>query len=121
MRGCGRSCGHVGWNLWCERGGGGDPQPPQVIQAPPPPSVSDTASQSLAAQLQYNPQLTAQQVQLQGQYGPQLAQQQLDLSSQFAPLYRALLEQQFPQIATLAQQTQQGLLSPTGLNAQQQA
>src|SRR3990167_9643254 len=100
MRGCGRSCGHVGWNLWCERGGGGDPQPPQVIQAPPPPSVSDTASQSLAAQLQYNPQLTAQQVQLQGQYGPQLAQQQYDVTNQYGPMYKAMLQQLYPELGT---------------------
>lgn len=104
-----------------ETGGGSKPQPPQIIPAPPPPDVGKTAEESFAAQLKYNPQLTAQQVELQGQYGPQLAQQQLDLQTQFAPLYRALLESQFPQIGTLAQQTQQGLQSPTGLNAQQQA
>ena len=118
---CGLTCYHKSWYIFCERGGGSKSQPAQVIQAPPAPSVEKTAGESLAAQLQYNPQLTAQNVQLQGQYGPQLAQQQFDLQSQFAPQYRALIEQQFPQIATLSQQTQQGLANPSGLNNQQQA
>ncbi len=101
---------------------GSKPQPAQIIQAPAPPSVADTAKQSAEAQLQYNPQLTAQNVQLQGQYGPQLAQQQYDIQAQYAPLYRALIEQQFPQIGTLSSQTQQGLTNPSGLSdVQQQA
>ena len=104
-----------------ETGGGSDPTPAQIIPPPQAPSVSQTAEESLAAQLKYNPQLTEQQVQLQGQFGPQLAQQQFDLQTQFAPLYRALLESQFPQIGTLAQQTQQGLTSPTGLSSEQQS
>lgn len=116
----------VMWKVWDKvahdkTGGGSSPQPAQVIPAPAAPNVADTARQSAEAQLQYNPQLTAQAVQLQGQYGPQLAQQQYDLQAQFAPLYRALIEQQFPQITTLAQQTQQGLSNPMGLNDQQQA
>lgn len=112
------------WLLSNEIGGGGgrsQPQPPTIIPPPAAPSVSDTAKASLEAQLQYNPQLTAQGVQLQGQYGPQLAQQQYDLQAQFAPMYRALVEQNFPQISTLSTQTQQGLESPAGLNAQQQS
>ncbi len=110
------------WLMTNEVGGGSDPTPPQVIPAPQAPSVADTARQSMEAQLQYNPQLTAQGVQLQGQYGPQMAQQQYDLQARFAPLYRALIEQQFPQVATLAQQTQQGLTNPRGLSdVQQQA
>ena len=109
------------WLLSDETGGGGSkPQPAQVIPAPTPPSVADTAKQSAEAQLQYNPQLTAQSVALQGQYGPQLAQQQYDLQSQYAPLYRSLIESQFPQIGTLATQTQQGLSNPSGLSTEQQ-
>lgn len=110
------------WLIQDNRGGGSKPQPTQVIPAPTPPSVADTAKQSAEAQLTYNPQLTAQSVQLQGQYGPQLAQQQYDLQAQYAPLYRALIERQFPQVGTLAQQTQQGLTNPSGLSdVQQQA
>lgn len=109
------------WVWHDERGGGSKPQPPQIIQAPPAPSVSQTAGESLSAQLQYNPQLTAQQVQLQGQYGPQLAQQQFDLSSQYGPLYKSMLQQLYPGLSSFEQQTNQGLASPTGYNPQQQA
>ena len=43
-----------------------EPQPPTIIPPPPAPDVGKTAGESFAAQLQYNPQLTEQQVQLQG-------------------------------------------------------
>ena len=109
------------WLLRDETGGGSKPQPAQIIQAPPPPSVSDTAQQSLSAQLQYNPQLTAQQVQLQGQYGPQLAQQQYEQAATSAPLYRALLESQYPALQPFSQQVTQQFQSPTGYSPQQQA
>ena len=120
-RECGSSCHHQSTNLRCERGGGSKPQPAQVIQAPPPPSVEKTAGESFAAQLQYNPQLTAQAAQLQQQYGPQFAQGQLDIARQFTPQYRALLESQFPQINTLSGQVQNRLLNPQGLTPDQQA
>ena len=108
------------WLIQDERGGGSKPQPPTIIQPPPAPSVSQTAGESLAAQLQYNPQLTAQQVQLQGQYGPQLAQQQLDLTSQYGPLYKSMLQQLYPGLSSFEQQTNQALANPTGYSSQQQ-
>lgn len=101
--------------------GGSKSQPPQVIQAPPPPSVSQTAGESLSAQLQYNPQLTAQQVQLQGQYGPQLAQQQYDLQNQYGPMYKAMLQQLYPELGTLQRQVGQEFSSPSGLSPEQQS
>ena len=45
------------------------PPPPQIIQAPPP-NIQQNAADLFQAQLQYNPQLTAQAAQLQQQYGP---------------------------------------------------
>ena len=100
---------------------GSDPQPAQVIPAPPPPNVAQNAEESFQAQLKYNPQLTAQAVQLQGQYGPQVAQQQFAQTQQVAPLYRALLEQQYPQVPVLSNQVTQRLQSPQGLAPEQQA
>lgn len=116
---CG-DCQHKAWDLRCERGGGSKPQPAQVIQGPPPPSVSQTAQESLQAQLQYNPQLTAQALQLQQQYGPQFAQQQLDQNAQFAPQYRQQLLQLYPELSTLQSQVGQRLQSPSGLSGEQQ-
>lgn len=109
------------WLLTDETGGGSDPQPAQVIPAPPPPNYQATAGEAAQAQLTYNPQLAAQNVQLQGQYGPQLAQQQYDIAAQFGPLYRALIEQQFPQIGQLAGQVSQQMASPMSLTPEQQA
>ena len=135
-----------------ERGGGSKPQPaqfiqappPQIIQAPPPqanlgPSVQQNAADLYQAQLQYNPQLTAQAVGLQQQYGPQLAQNQVDiqgqlspqlaqqqfaLQQQYGPLYRSLYEQIFPTqtqgLETLSQQANQRFASPQGYTPQQQ-
>ena len=100
---------------------GSDPQPAQVIPAPAPPNYQATAGEAAQAQLTYNPQLAAQNVQLQGQYGPQVAQQQYDLSAQYGPMYRALIEQQFPQIGMLSNQVSQGLASPRSLTVDQQA
>ena len=119
MRGCGR-CQHASWNIFCERGGGSKAQPAQVIPAPPAPDVGKTAAESYAAQLQYNPQLTAQQVQLQGQYGPQLAQQNLDLQRQFAPQYRDQLFQLYPELQQYQQQVGQRLAGPGGYSPDQQ-
>ena len=100
------------------------PPPPTITQAPPP-NVGESSRQLAESQLQYNPQLTAQQVQLQGQYGPQLAQQQYDIQSQYGPMYRALYEQMFPTqtqgFEQLAQQSLQRLQSPQGLTPEQQA
>ena len=104
-----------------ERGGGSKPQPAQVIPAPAPPNVGQNAQELYAAQAQYNPQLLEQSIQSQISGAPRLAQSQYDIQRQFAPQYRSLIEQQFPQISTLATQTQQGLASPTGLTPQQQA
>jgi hypothetical protein len=114
--------------------------PPATIQQPvPDPNVQQNAADLYQAQLEYNPQLTAQAVQLQQQYGlplaqaqaniqnqigPQLAQGQFEIQQQFAPLYRALYEQLFPAqtqgLETLAQQAGQRLLSPQGLTPEQQ-
>jgi len=58
---------------------------------------------------------------LQGQYGPQVAQQQYDLAAQYGPMYRALIEQQFPQIGLLSNQVSQRLASPGSLTVEQQA
>ena len=118
-------------NVFNEVGGGSKPQQPQFVQPPPPqiiqgpqPNIAETSGQLAQSQLQYNPQLTAQQVQLQGQFGPQLAQQQFDIQRQFGPLYRALYEQQFPTqtqgLETLAQQANQRLVNPFSLTPQQQ-
>ena len=96
------------------------PPPPQVTQMPPP-NVQQNASDLFKAQLEYNPQLTAQAVQLQQQYGPQLAQSEFNQTSAIAPQYRALLEQQYPQIPTLTQQVQERLLNPQGLTPQMQS
>src|SRR3990167_6588802 len=130
-----------------QRGGGSDPQPPQFITPPPPqitqappPNIQQNAADLFQAQLQYNPQLTAQAAQLQQQYGPQLAQSQtdiqrqqapqlaqsqFDLQQQYGPLYRALYTQLFPtQVAgqeALASQSLQRLQSPQGLTPEQQA
>jgi len=120
MHGCGRSCGHWGWDLRCERGGGGDPQPPQVIQAPPPPSVSDTAQQSYAAQLQYNRPLAQNALDIQRDLGPQFAQQQYEMLAQQSPLYKSLLLQLNPALGTFEQQVGQRMASPTGYSPQQQ-
>ena len=111
--------------------GGSKPQQPQYVQPPPPqiiqgpaPNPAETSRQLAESQLQYNPQLTAQQVQLQGQYGPQLAQQQYALQQQYGPLYRMLYEQMFPSqtqgLETLSQQALQRLQSPQGLTPGQQ-
>lgn len=121
------------------------PPPPQITQAPPPqanlgPAIQQNAADIYAAQLQYNPQLTAQAAQLQMQYGPQLAQSQVDIQrqqaprlaqsefetqQQYGPMYRALYEQLFPtQVRgqeTLASQALQRLQSPQGLTPEQQA
>src|SRR3990167_8663917 len=143
--------GHVVVAPWSylqnEGGGGSDPEPPQFIQPPPPtitqappPNIQQNASDLYQAQLQYNPQLTAQAAQLQQQYGPQLAQSQtdiqrqqapqlaqsqFDIQQQFGPLYRALYSQLFPtQVSgqeTLAQQSLQRLQSPQGLAPEQLA
>ena len=115
---------HLQWitkSITNERGGGSKPQPPQIIQPPPAPSVSQTASESLEAQLKYNPQLTSQQVQLQGQYGPQLAQQQFDLANQYGPMYKAMLTQLYPELGTYQNQVNQRLNSPTGYSPDQQS
>ena len=109
------------WLLTNETGGGSDPTPATVIPAPAPPNYQQTAGEAAQAQLTYNPQLAAQNVQLQGQYGPQVAQQQYDLSAQYGPMYRALIEQQFPQIGMLSNQVSQGLASPRSLTVDQQA
>src|SRR3990167_8530484 len=109
------------WLLTNETGGGSDPTPAQVIPAPPPPNYQQTAGEAAQAQLTYNPQLAAQNVQLQGQYGPQVAQQQYDLAAQYGPMYRALIEQQFPQIGLLSNQVSQRLASPGSLTVEQQA
>jgi len=109
------------WLLTNETGGGSDPTPPTVIPAPNPPNYQATAGEAAQAQLTYNPQLAAQNVQLQGQYGPVVAQQQYDLAALMGPQYRALIEQQFPQIGMLSNQVSQGLASPNSLNVQQQA
>ena len=100
---------------------GSDPQPAQVIPAPAPPNYQQTAGEAAQAQLTYNPQLAAQNVQLQGQYGPQVAQQQYDLAAQYGPMYRALIEQQFPQIGMLSSQVSQRLASPQSLTTEQQS
>ena len=147
MRGCGNSCGHAVWNLWCERGGGSKPQPPTFITPPPPqitqappPNIQQNAEDLFKAQLQYNPQLTAQATQLQQQYGPQLAesatdiqtqqapklaQSQYALQQQYGPLYKSLYEQLFPTQVQgqerLAQQSLQRLQSPQGLTPEQQS
>jgi len=125
--------------------GGSKPQQPQFIQPPPPqitqappPNIQQNAADLYQAQLQYNPQLTAQAAQLQQQYGPQLAQSQVDiqrqqaprlaqseyeLQQQYGPLYRSLYEQLFPtQVQgqeTLARQALQRLQSPQGLTPEQ--
>ena len=125
---------------------GNKPQQPQFIQAPPPqitqappPNIQQNASDLYAAQLQYNPQLTAQAAQLQQQYGPPLAQSQTDiqtqqapqlaqsqyaLQAQYGPLYRTLFEQMYPSQVqgqeALAQQSLQRLQSPQGLTPEQQ-
>src|SRR3990167_448295 len=117
--------------------GGSKPQQPQFIQPPPPqitqappPNIQQNAADLYQAQLQYNPQLTAQAAQLQQQYcpqlaqsqtdiqrqqAPQLAQSQFDIQQQFGPLYRALYQQLFPtQVAgqeALASQSLQRLQS----------
>ena len=115
------------------------PPPPQIIQAPPP-NIQQNAADLFQAQLQYNPQLTAQAAQLQQQYGPQLAQSatniqtqqapqlaqsQFELQQQYGPQYRQLYEQLFPtQVQgqeTLASQALQRLQSPQGLTPQQLA
>ena len=114
-----------------ERGGGSKPQaptfitpPPPTITQAPPPNIAESSAQLAQSQLQYNPQLTTQQVQLQGQYGPQLAQQAYGLQQQYGPLYRSLYEQLFPTqtqgLETLAQQSLQRLQSPYSLTPQQQ-
>lgn len=147
MRRCGVSCYHKGWNILCERGGGSKPQPAQFIQAPAPtitqapaPNIQQNAADLYQAQLQYNPQLTAQAAQLQQQYGPQLAksqadiqtqlapqlaQSQYDVQAQYAPLYRSLYQQTLPTqtagLEQLAQQANQRFTSPMGLTPQQQA
>ena len=113
-------------------GGGGKAQQPQFIQPPPPtitqapaPNIQETSRQLAQSQLEFNPQLTAQQVQLQGQYAPQLAQQEYGLQQQYGPLYRQLYEQMFPTqvqgLETLGQQALQRLQSPEGLTSQQLA
>lgn len=127
--------------------GGSKPQQPQFIQPPPPtitqappPNVQQNAADLFKAQLEFNPQLTAQAAQLQQQYGPQLAQSQVDiqrqqaprlaqsqyeLAQQYTPLYRSIYEQAFPEQArglqTLASQSQQRFENPQGLAPQQQA
>lgn len=101
--------------------GGSKPQPAQIIPAPPPPDVKKTAQESLAAQLQYNPQLTAQAAQLQSQYGPQFAQSQYDITAQYGPLYKALLGQLYPELNTLQGQVGQRLAAPSGYTPEQQA
>src|SRR3990167_2339742 len=147
MRGCGAACQHKAWDVRCERGGGSEPQqptfitpPPPTITQAPPPNVQQTAADLYAAQLQFNPQLTAQAAQLQQQYGPQLAQSQtdiqrqqspqlaqsqFDLQQQYGPLYRALYTQLYPtQVAgqeALASQSLQRLQSPYSLTPEQQA
>ena len=102
----------IKFTLSNEVGGGQKSQPPQIIPAPEPPNYNETAGQVAQAQLQYNPQLTAQNVQLQGQYGPQLARQQYDIAAQYSPMYRALIEQQFPQIGQLSGQVSQQMNAP---------
>src|SRR3990167_2537511 len=102
-------------------GGGSDPQPAQIIPAPQAPNYQQTAEEVAKSQLTYNPQLAAQNVQIQGTQGPILAQQQYDLSAQYGPMYRALIEQQFPQIGMLSNQVSQGLASPRSLTVEQQA
>src|SRR3990167_10376462 len=99
---------------------GSSSQPAQIIPAPPAPSAADTARQSAEAQLQYNPQLTAQSVALQQQYAPQLARSQYDVTAQMTPLYRSLLEQNYPQIPQLSQQVSERLASPYSLTQDQQ-
>jgi len=111
----------VGYKLADETGGGSEPTQPTVIPAPAPPNYQQTAGDVAQSQLTYNPQLAAQNVQLQGQYGPQVAQQQYDLAAQYGPMYRALIEQQFPQIGMLSNQVSQGLASPGSLTVEQQA
>ncbi len=114
------------WKLWDKVahnriGGGQEAEAPQVIPAPQAPNYQQTADEVAQAQLKYNPQLTAQNVQLQSQYAPQLAQSQYDVTAKYTPLYRALLEQQFPQINTLSGQVSDRLASPTSLTPEQQA
>lgn len=104
-----------------ERGGGSKAQPAQVIPPPAPPNVGQNAADLYAAQAQYNPQLQEQAIQSQISGAPRLAQSQYDVAAQYTPLYRALLEQQFPQLTTFANQTGQELSSPTGLTPEQQA
>lgn len=100
--------------------GGSKPQPAQVIQAPPPPSVADTAAQSASAQLQYNPQLVAQNLALQQQYGLPYAQSQFDVTQQLAPQYQQFLYGLHPELQAFQQQVGQRMQSPTGYSPQQQ-
>lgn len=114
------------WKVWDKLahnriGGGEEPSSPQVIPAPTAPNYQQTAEEVAQAQLKYNPQLTAQNVQLQSQYAPQLAQSQYDITAKYTPMYRALLEQQFPQINQLSGQVSQQLASPSSLTPEQQA
>ena len=74
--------------------------------------MQDTARASAEAQLQYNPQLAQQATDIQTQQAPRLAQSQYDITQQFTPLYRALLEQQFPQLPGLSGQVSQQLTTP---------
>lgn len=105
-----------------ETGGGrSEPQQPTIIPPPAAPSVSQTARESLQSQLEFNPQLVAQQAQLQSQYAPQFAQSQYDVANQYGPMYKALLTGLFPELGTLQGQVGQELSSPTGLNPQQQS
>lgn len=101
---------------------GGEPaQPAQIIPAPSAPSVSQTAAESAQAQLQYNPQLVAQQVALQQQYGTPLAQSQFNTQAAIAPQYRDLLMQQYPELRMLQNSVQQGFGNQGYDNAQLQA
>lgn len=109
------------WLLTDETAGGSSPTPPTVIPAPAPPNYQQTAEEVAKSQLTYNPQLAAQNVQIQGTQGPILAQQQYDLASQYGPMYRALIEQQFPQIGMLSNQVSQRMASPGSLTVEQQA
>ena len=121
------------------------PPPPTITQAPFPqanagPAIQQNASDLYKAQLEFNPQLTAQAAQLQQQYGPQLAQSatniqtqqapqiaqsQFELQKQYGPQYRSLYEQLFPtQVQGQEALAQRGLTqigAPSGLTPEQLA
>lgn len=94
---------------------------PQVIPAPPAPDVGKTAEESFQAQLKYNLPLAQNALDIQRQLGPGFAQSQYETVAQFSPLYKAMLMQLHPELASFQTQVNQRLNTPSGYTPEQQA